>query len=315
MEYVVEISNLSKDYETGFWRKKKVRALDDLTLSVGGGQIFGFLGGSGAGKTTTIKILMSLLFPTSGSARILGKEISDVDMHRDIGYCPENPYFYDYLTARELMHYFGEIFGMDKARRASVAEELLTMVGLDNKSWDRQLRKFSKGMLQRVGLAQSLINDPKIVFLDEPMSGLDPVGRREIRELIAGLREKGKTVFMSTHILSDIEALCDEVAILRNGKLAATGKLDELLFKSGEERVFEINLNGVSESDIVSRLNGLKPISITAKASGISLHTNAESDIDSILRACREAGGRLISIQPVKQSLEEFFVKEDGDQG
>jgi ABC-2 type transport system ATP-binding protein len=315
MEYVVEISNLSKDYETGFWRKKKVRALDDLTLNVRGGQIFGFLGGNGAGKTTTIKILMGLLFPTGGSATILGKEISEVDMHRDIGYCPENPYFYDYLTARELMHYFGEIFGMDKTKRASIAEELLSMVGLDGKSWDRQLRKFSKGMLQRVGLAQSLINDPKIIFLDEPMSGLDPVGRREIRELIASLREEGKTVFMSTHILSDIEALCDEVAILRNGKLAATGKLDDLLFKSGEERVFEINLNGVSESDVVSRLNGLRPISITEKASGISLHTNTESDIDAILKACREAGGRLISVQPVKQSLEEFFVKENTDQG
>ena len=315
MEYAVEISNLSKDYETGFWRKKKVRALDDLTLNVGGGQIFGFLGSNGAGKTTTIKILMGLLFPTSGAARILGKDISEVDMHRDIGYCPENPYFYDYLTARELMNYFGEIFGMDKTRRAARGEELLSMVGLDQKSWDRQLRKFSKGMLQRVGIAQSLINDPKIVFLDEPMSGLDPVGRREIRELIAGLREQGKTVFMSTHILSDIEALCDEVAILRDGKLAATGKLDELLFKSGEERVFEINLNGISESDIVARLNGLKPLAITAKASGISLHTNAESDIDAILKACREAGGRLISIQPVKQSLEEFFVKENGDQG
>jgi ABC-2 type transport system ATP-binding protein len=213
------------------------------------------------------------------------------------------------------MHYFGEIFGMDKRQRAETAEKLLSMVGLDNRSWDRQLRKFSKGMLQRVGLAQSLINDPKIVFLDEPMSGLDPVGRREIREMIAGLRENGKTVFMSTHILSDIEALCDEVAILRNGRLAATGKLDDLLFKSGEERVFEINLNGVSETDIVSRLNSLKPISITEKASGISLHTNAEGDIDAILKACRDAGGRLISIQPVKQSLEELFVKEKGDQG
>src|SRR5215813_3663317 len=165
MEYVVEISNLSKDYETGFWRKKKVRALDDLTLNVGGGQIFGFLGSNGAGKTTTIKVLMGLLFPTSGSAKILGKEISDVDMHREIGYCPENPYFYDYLTARELMHYFSEIFGLDKGRGASAAEELLSMVGLEEKSWDRQLRKFSKGMLQRVGLAQSLINDPQIIFL------------------------------------------------------------------------------------------------------------------------------------------------------
>jgi ABC-2 type transport system ATP-binding protein len=315
MEYVVEIANLSKDYETGFWRKKKVRALDDLSLNVRGGQIFGFLGGNGAGKTTTIKILMGLLFPTSGSAKILGKNIADVDMHREIGYCPENPYFYDYLTARELMHYFGEIFDQDKMRRAAVAEELLSMVGLEQKSWDRQLRKFSKGMLQRVGLAQSLINDPQLVFLDEPMSGLDPVGRREIRELIAGLRERGKTVFMSTHILSDIEALCDEVAILRNGKLAATGKLDELLEKSGEERVYEVNFNGIGEAELKSRLNGLRPIAIIAKPSGVSVQLADEKDIDAILKTSRDAGGRLVSIQPVRQSLEELFVKKSGDQG
>jgi len=315
MENVVEIDNLTKDYETGFFRKKKVRALDGLSLSVRGGQIFGFLGGNGAGKTTTIKILMGLLFPTAGSAKILGKDIADVDMHREIGYCPENPYFYDYLTARELMNYFGEIFGQEKSLRSKRSEELLEMVKLDKKSWDRQLRKFSKGMLQRVGLAQSLINDPKIVFLDEPMSGLDPVGRREIRELIARLREKGKTVFMSTHILSDIEALCDEVAILRGGSLAATGKLDDLLEKSGEERVFEINLNGITGADLSSRLNGSKILSITDKASGVSIHTNAKNQIDQILKAGHDAGGRLVSIQPVRQSLEELFVKEDSDQG
>jgi len=315
MENVVEIDNLTKDYETGFFRKKKVRALDGLSLTVRGGQIFGFLGGNGAGKTTTIKILMGLLFPTAGSARILGRNISDIDMHREIGYCPENPYFYDYLTARELMNYFGEIFGQEKSLRNKRSEELLEMVKLDKKSWDRQLRKFSKGMLQRVGLAQSLINDPKIVFLDEPMSGLDPVGRREIRELIAGLSENGKTVFMSTHILSDIEALCDEVAILRGGCLAATGKLDDLLEKSGEERVFEINFNGITGADLSSRLNGSKILSITDKASGVSIHTNAENQIDQILKAGHDAGGRLVSIQPVRQSLEELFVKEDSDQG
>jgi ABC-2 type transport system ATP-binding protein len=315
MDNVIEIRNLSKDYETGFWRKKKVRALDDLSLSVTGGQIFGFLGGNGAGKTTTIKILMGLLFPSSGSAKILGRDISDVDMHREIGYCPENPYFYDYLTARELMHYFGEIFDFDSSRRSARAEELLAMVGLDKTSWDRQLRKFSKGMLQRVGLAQSLINDPKIVFLDEPMSGLDPVGRREIRELIAGLRDQGKTVFMSTHILSDIEALCDEVAILRSGRLAAEGKLDDLLEKSGEKRVYEINFNGLDQEEISSRLNRLKPISIVQKPSGITIQTDNESEVDELLKVCRDAGGRLVSVQPVRQSLEELFVRENSDQG
>ncbi|MGE3466213.1 MAG: ABC transporter ATP-binding protein, partial [Pyrinomonadaceae bacterium] len=203
MDFALEINGLTKDYETGFLKKKRVRALDDLTLAVRPGQIFGFLGGNGAGKTTTIKTLMRLQFPTSGSAKILGHDIADVRMHRRIGYCPENPYFYDYLTANELMDYFGRLFGYDAATRRSRSDDLLDSVGLKEKDRGKQLRKFSKGMLQRVGLAQSLINDPEIVFMDEPMSGLDPVGRREIRELIAALRDRGKTVFMSTHILSD----------------------------------------------------------------------------------------------------------------
>ena len=310
MEYVVEINSLSKDYETGFWRKKRVRALDDLTLNVKGGQIFGFLGGNGAGKTTTIKLLMSLIFPTEGSAKILGCDTADVQMHRRIGYCPENPYFYDYLTARELMDYFGELFGFDTATRRAKTEQLLTAVGLEEKDWKRQLRKYSKGMLQRVGLAQSLINDPEIVFLDEPMSGLDPVGRREIREMIAGLREKGVTVFMSTHILSDIEALCDEVAILRNGKLAASGNLSELLATSGEQRILEISVQGVAADAIREQIEFIAGATISAEATGAIIQILDESDIDAVLTITRNAGGHLISVQPVKQSLEELFVKE-----
>src|SRR4051812_1814383 len=250
MTHAVEIENLTKDYEVGFLRKRRVRALDGLSLTVGRGEIFGFLGANGAGKTTTIKLLMRLMFPTEGSAKILGRDISDVSMHNRIGYCPENPYFYDYLTANELMDYFGRLFGYDATTRKRKSEELLTAVGLTPPEWKRQLRKYSKGMLQRVGLAQALINDPEIVFLDEPMSGLDPVGRREIRELIAGLREKGVTVFMSTHILSDIEALCDEVAILRGGKIAASGDLNELLNKQSEQRSLEISMSGVSADAI-----------------------------------------------------------------
>jgi len=310
MKYIVEIENLSKDYEVGFWRKKKIRALDDLTLNVEGGQIFGFLGGNGAGKTTTIKILMSLIFPTTGKAKILGHDISDVKMRSRIGYCPENPYFYDYLKARELMNYFGELFGLDVARRNRKTEELLTKVGLEEKDWNKQLRKFSKGMLQRVGLAQALINEPEIVFLDEPMSGLDPIGRREIRELIAELRTNGTTVFMSTHILSDIEALCDNVAILRNGKLAATGNLDDLLSQSGETQIFEINVKGVTAEAVEKQVRAIAGATICVKPSGVSIQIADEKDIDKILPVIRDAGGRLISVQPVKQSLEEFFVKE-----
>ena len=309
MEYVIEINNLTKDYETGFLKKKRVRALDDLTLNVRPGQIFGFLGGNGAGKTTTIKTLMRLQFPTSGSARILGHDLADIQMHRRLGYCPENPYFYDYLTARELMEYFGKLFGYDKGRRKKKCEELLTAVGLEEKDWKRQLRKYSKGMLQRVGLAQSLINDPEIVFLDEPMSGLDPVGRREIRELIAGLRSQGTTVFMSTHILSDIEALCDEVAILRNGKLAASGNLNDLL-TSEETRVLEISVQGVEAEAIREQIEFIAGATIHAKPNGANIQVLDEADIEAVLNVTRTAGGRLASIQPVKQSLEELFVKE-----
>ena len=310
MEYAVEIKNLSKDYETGFWKKKRVRALDDLSLNVRPGQIFGFLGGNGAGKTTTIKTLMRLIFPTEGSASILGHDIADVQMHRRIGYCPENPYFYDYLTARELMDYFGELFGYEKNHRKTKTEELLNAVGLNEKDWKKQLRKYSKGMLQRVGLAQSLINDPEIVFLDEPMSGLDPVGRREIRELIAGLRVKGTTVFMSTHILSDIEALCDEVAILRNGRLASSGSLNDLLTASGESRALEISIQNVASEAIREQIEFISGATVASEPSGAIIRVLDENDIDAVLEITRKAGGRLASIQPVKQSLEELFVKE-----
>ena len=310
MNTIIEIEKLSKDYEVGFWKKKKVRALDDLTLNVEAGQIFGFLGGNGAGKTTTIKILMSLIFPTTGRARILGEDISSVKMHSRIGYCPENPYFYDYLKASELMNYFGELFGFDAAKRKRKTEELLTKVGLEEKDWNKQLRKFSKGMLQRVGLAQALINEPELVFLDEPMSGLDPIGRREIRELIAELRTQGTTVFMSTHILSDIEALCDNVAILRQGKLAATGKLDDLLNEAGEQQTFEINVKGVSAEELQEEIAKIAGAEIFSKAAGANIQVLDEADIDKILQIAREKGGRLVSVQPVRQSLEELFVKE-----
>lgn len=310
MEYVIEISDLSKDYEKGFWVKKKIRALDSLTLNVKGGQIFGFLGGNGAGKTTTIKTLMRLQFPTEGTARILGRDIMDVDMHRQIGYCPESPYFYDYLTPLELLDHFGRIFGLSSSARKNRSEELLNAVGLETAAWKRQLRKFSKGMLQRVGLAQALINDPELVFFDEPMSGLDPIGRREIRELIVSLREKGVTVFMSTHILSDIEALCEEVAILRKGKLSANGRLTDLLSDADGVRHLEINVEGINADSIRSDIDLVAGASVAAKPFGATITILDESDIDAVLAITRKTGGRLASISPVKQSLEELFIEK-----
>jgi ABC-2 type transport system ATP-binding protein len=301
---VIEIANLTKDYEIGFFRKRKVRALDDLSLSVDGGQIFGFLGANGAGKTTTLKLLMRLIFPTSGTAKILGRDIGDVGMHERIGYLPENPYFYDYLTAREFLEYCAQIFGYAAAKRRKSAADLLARVRLDEKSWDKQLRKFSKGMLQRVGLAQSLINDPEIVFLDEPMSGLDPVGRREVRDLIASLREDGKTVFMCSHILSDIEVLCDRVAILKRGRLAQVGHLDELRQRSEGPNRMEILAAGADASD----LRHLANADVSSTPRGLRIEIASEDEIENALAALRKAGGKVVSIQPVKQSLEELFM-------
>lgn len=300
----VEITNLTKDYEVGFFRKRKVRALDDLSLSVDAGQIFGFLGANGAGKTTTLKLLMRLIFPTSGSARILGSDIQDVRMHERIGYLPENPYFYDYLTAREFLEYCAELFGYPAAQRKKRAADLLARVKLDEKRWDTQLRKFSKGMLQRVGLAQSLINDPEIVFLDEPMSGLDPVGRREVRDLIASLREDGKTVFMCSHILSDIEVLCDRVAILKRGRLAQVGHLDELRQRAEGPNRMEILAAGAD----VAALQHLANADVSATPRGLRIEIASQDEIENALAALRKAGGTVVSIQPVKQSLEELFM-------
>ncbi len=302
---VIEITNLTKDYEVGFWSKRKVRALDGLSLSVDYGQIFGFLGANGAGKTTTLKLLMRLIFPTSGTARILGHDIQDVGMHQRIGYLPENPYFYDYLTAREFLDYCGEIFGLRTTERKRRTADLLARVGLDEKRWDTQLRKFSKGMLQRVGLAQSLVNDPEIVFLDEPMSGLDPVGRREVRDLIAALRDEGKTVFMCSHILSDIEVLCDRVAILKQGKLAQVGYLDELRQTTEGPNRMEVLATG---TDAETLRQHLPQAGITPTPRGLRIEIASENEIERVLVALRKAGGKIVSIQPVKQSLEELFL-------
>jgi ABC-2 type transport system ATP-binding protein len=300
----IEIDNLTKDYEVGFWRKRKVRALDGLSLTVERGQIFGFLGANGAGKTTTLKLLMRLIYPTGGTARILGHDISDVAMHAGIGYLPENPYFYDYLTAREFLNYCGELFGQDSSTRQRRTEELLARVNLEKKSWDRQLRKFSKGMLQRVGLAQALVNDPEVVFLDEPMSGLDPVGRREVRDLIASLRTQGKTVFMCSHILSDIEVLCDSVAILKRGRLAHAGSLDDV--RARETSAIEIIAIGADEALLKQQLGN--NATVTTTATGLRIEVSDEQEVDAVIAALRKANGKLVSVQPVRQSLEELFL-------
>ena len=297
----IEIDGLTKDYALGFWRKRMRRSLDNLSLRVEDGEIFGFLGPNGAGKTTTLKLLMGLIFPTAGTARIRGKSIDDVAMHREIGYLPEQPYFYDYLTARELLDYYARFFGFAAADRRERVARFLELVGLTTAA-DVQLRKFSKGMLQRAGIAQAILHDPKVVFLDEPMSGLDPIGRREVRDIILNLKNQGRTVFFSTHILSDAEMLCDRVAVLVDGKLQGVGAPSEIVSMD------------VVAMDILFELKdgrALPPVlaGFTTKAGAHYRAEVPEVDIYATLEKLRECDARILSVQPVRPSLEEYFFR------
>ena len=306
-EVVIDIIDLTKDYEVGFLKKRKVRALDQLNLEVRRGEIFGFLGPNGAGKTTTLKLLMRLIYPTQGSARILGHPVDDVSTRARVGYLPENPYFYDYLSGRELLEYTAALFGVPAKQARVRGKELLGLVGLDSESANRQLRKYSKGMLQRIGIAQALVNDPEIVFMDEPMSGLDPIGRREVRDLLLSLRAQGKTVFFSSHILSDVEALCDRAAILSRGKLVRCGTVHELT--GIEDPAVEIVALGIDSSaldrfsQVVSSLQ-----SASATPNGVHLVLGDESEIDDTLALIRKCGGKLVSVNPRRASLEDIFA-------
>jgi ABC-2 type transport system ATP-binding protein len=299
---IVEIENLKKNFSVGFWKKRPVRALDDLCLEVHKGEIFGFLGPNGAGKSTTLKILMHLMHPTSGVARILGKTVDVVSMHRSIGYLPENPYFYDYLTPQELLTYMGRLFGMRQPELSHKVDSLLESVGL-MQSRSIHLRKFSKGMVQRIGIAQAIINDPEIVFLDEPMSGLDPLGRRDVRNIITSLKSKGVTVFFSSHILPDVEAICDRVAILNKGKLQEVGALDEIL----KVRIqgHEIILSGWTQ-ELLSAIRA-KCDDTVCMGDRLHLRVNSQERMDALLSHIFANKLRLISINAIRPSLEEYF--------
>ena len=297
----IEILGLEKTYSVGFWRKKPKRALSPLHLTVEEGEIFGFLGPNGAGKTTTLKLLMGLVFPTSGSARILGKEWTDPKVKAQIGFLPEQPYFYDYLTARELLEYYGQLSGIPAKELGPKAQAMLGRVGLPDVA-GVQLRKFSKGMLQRVGIAQAILHDPKVVFLDEPMSGLDPMGRREVRDLIEQLKREGKTVFFSTHILSDAEALCDRVAIIHLGELRGVGAVADLT--STIHGKVEIVWQGPHVPASLKNLGECHVTSDTVRA------VIAEEDQETALEALRREKLRLVSLVPVRASLEDYFVQK-----
>jgi ABC-2 type transport system ATP-binding protein len=297
----IEMVGLTKDYPVGFWRPKMRRSLDNLSFEVQDGEVFGFLGPNGAGKTTTMKLLTGLIFPTSGTARVRGRSIDDIEMHTEIGYLPEQPYFYDYLTARELLDYYARFSSYSASQRRERVDGNLERVGL-GAAGDVQLRSFSKGMLQRVGIAQAILHDPPVVILDEPMSGLDPVGRREVRDIILDLRKQGRTVFFSTHILSDAEMLCDRVAVLASGKLQGVGAPREIVAMQAQ----------AMEILIEAREGRALPAALAGQSTRIGPRTRItvpEEQLYSVLEELRSCEARILSVSPVHPTLEDYFFK------
>jgi ABC-2 type transport system ATP-binding protein len=302
---------LSKDYQVGFWRPRPYRALERLSIEVGQGDVFGFLGPNGAGKTTTLKLLMQLVFPTSGDAEILGRPVGDVAVRRRIGYLPENPYFYDHLTAEELLDYYGRLFGMAAAERRQRVTATLDRVGIGGER-RLALRKFSKGMLQRLGIGQALLNDPEVVFLDEPMSGLDPLGRRDVRALMLELRDQGRTIFFSSHILSDAEALCNRVAIVAKGRLAASGALADL--REFAVHGWELVMSGIPPAAVERvRARARRVVPIAGDRYVIELAPDGRPE--EMLRELTAAGGMLVSLNPLRETLEDVFVRRVAEVG
>ncbi|HKB08516.1 MAG TPA: ABC transporter ATP-binding protein [Candidatus Polarisedimenticolia bacterium] len=297
---VLELLDIHKSYRSHL-SIRKYWILRGLSLSIREGEIFGAIGTNGAGKTTMIKLALGLIFPDTGVVRLFGEEISRVALRRRVGFLPENPYFYDYLTGEEFLDFHARLFGLPAAARRRRVRDLLERVGLANRG-DRQLRLYSKGMLQRIGLAQALINDPEFVVLDEPMSGLDPIGRREVRDIILDLKARGRTVFFSTHILSDTEMICDRVGLLVKGSLKAVGTIDELV--SQEVPYWEVAVRGAQEESLpCGRV-------VSRRQDHILVRVDSQGDLRRLLSMLSGHGATLLSVTPARQSLEDLFIRE-----
>ena len=306
----IRTEGLTKHYRVGFWRPRPYVALDSLTFDVARGEVFGFLGPNGAGKTTTLKLLMQLIYPTGGRAEILGRPVGDVGVRRRVGYLPENPYFYEHLTAEELLDYFDALCGCPAAGRRQRSEALLDQVGIGAERRLR-LRTLSKGMIQRVGIAQALVNEPDVVMFDEPMSGLDPIGRRDMRHLIVRLRDRGCTVLFSSHLLADAEALCSRVAILADGRLAAIGQLSD--FHALHVRGWELIIDGVTAAALergreLGHIAGVTPLGGSRYA--VELPLSAAPEL--VLPELAAAGCRVVSLNPLRETLEVYFGRQVG---
>jgi len=314
MKSVLNLRGVEKTYYTGFFRKK-TRALKGVDLEVYENELIGFLGPNGAGKTTTIKIMLGIVFPSAGGGEILGKPLGDVAIKNRIGFLPEAPYFYDYLKGREFLDFYGRLHGLRGAERKKRVEELTELVGVAHAA-DLPLRKYSKGMLQRIGMAQALIGDPELVILDEPMSGLDPLGRRDMREIILNLKDRGKTVFLSSHILPDVEQICDRVLIVHKGLIRGQGRIEDILAPAVE--TVDLQFSGLSRQGVeaLEALSaGIEGMRVIARG-GLTLVSAPGWDASD--RATREAeahGGRMVSMQPQRESLESYFLREIGEGG
>lgn len=301
----IRIDDLQKSFTSGWPGRPPIQVLKGLTLGVEQGEIYGFLGPNGSGKTTTLKILLGLMKPGGGRAELLGRPVGDVEVRRRIGFLPESPYFYDYLTAEEFLSFYGHLAGMARGVIKERTDQLLELVGLTH-ARTRRLRKFSKGMLQRVGLAQALIHDPELVILDEPMSGLDPVGRKQVRDLILGLRDQGKTVFFSTHIIPDVEMICDRVGVVMDGRLQAAGRVEELV-RNGHTHTVEVVCEGINGEDVPAIVKAATRLLQRGRQCFVVL---PKADlVDGVVTAIKAQGGTLVSVTPQKGSLEELFVQ------
>jgi ABC-2 type transport system ATP-binding protein len=307
---VVRVDGIVKDFRPGFGLRVK-RVLHGISLGVQEGEIFGFVGPNGAGKTTTLKILMGLIRATEGSAQVLGNDVGEREFRRHVGFLPENPYFYDFLTGREILHFYAKLSGVPAARRDERVETLLEWVGLAHAA-DARLRTYSKGMLQRTGIAQALVHDPDVIFLDEPMSGLDPIGRMEIRNLILRLRADGKTVFMNTHILSDVEMLCDRVAVIVHGRIRYQGRIEDFL--DDNDRMTEIVVSGLSP-DVVQNIEETMGGELRGHGERIAIRL-PEKCANDALQLCLTTGADVLSVTPERASLEDIFLSavEEGEQ-
>ncbi|NGZ09082.1 MAG: ABC transporter ATP-binding protein [Nitrospira sp. LK70] len=302
---IVHSDRLSKIFKVGFWGRR-VTAVDGVSLEVRRGEVFGFLGPNGAGKTTTIKMLMGLIYPSGGTATLFGRPIGDPSGKAKVGFLPESPYFYDYLTSREFLRFYGHLFGLVGSVLDKRIDELLELVRMTH-ARDLQLRKFSKGMLQRIGIAQALINDPELVILDEPMSGLDPIGRKEVRDLILRLKESGKTVMFSSHILHDAELLCDRVAMIMKGRLVACGHVSELI---AGDTTHEVEM--VIDRLLPEALERIKPLAgrIVLQGERIMVVLSSQQAVDQALDVIRSAKAKLVALTPHKASLEDLFIRK-----